>query len=510
MGGHMRKATDRSFITRLLRNTALSLALMTATAAGVHAETMIVQGADGANGADGVNPGDPGLPGGDGESVSGSGTVMGGNGGGGGNAAPPDLPISAGNGGNGGNGGAATATGVDANALGGTGGGGGSPAAPGFLFGLGGTDLGGNGGNGGNATALATGSSDVSASATGGNGGLEFSQLTGDPGNGGDANATADASAGGGGTVTASAVANGGIGGDGGLGAPGAANATSNAETPKGAMAQAQSTAADGFGLFFPAGEAQSTAKTTFKGVSVQSIASSPTTPDGGATTTDAVAQGGVGQPVPNNLFQTTFAFSTALPDKAYAATLIGAASNVADALLGPSDKVFGIAILGEQGIGDSASSTFDFRFRGDLLLGLIGEFSISANGDSLADSFVGDDSVINLGSNFGPNIDLTVSGSGSFVVGGSAVPEASSWAMMLAGFAGLGFAGCRGSRPTRDRAAGNPLRSCGGKAVRKGGFSFGSSASRLRAPRSPRGPPLRGPAPSPCAKPCRSGRPGR
>jgi hypothetical protein len=378
------------------------------------------------------------------------------------------------------------------------------------LFGLGGTDLGGNGGNGGNATALATGSSDVSASATGGNGGLEFSQLTGDPGNGGDANATADASAGGGGTVTASAVANGGIGGDGGLGAPGAANATSNAETPKGAMAQAQSTAADGFGLFFPAGEAQSTAKTTFKGVSVQSIASSPTTPDGGATTTDAVAQGGVGQPVPNNLFQTTFAFSTALPDKAYAATLIGAASNVADALLGPSDKVFGIAILGEQGIGDSASSTFDFRFRGDLLLGLIGEFSISANGDSLADSFVGDDSVINLGSNFGPNIDLTVSGSGSFVVGGSAVPEASSWAMMLAGFAGLGFAGCRGSRPTRDRAAGNPLRSCGGKAVRKGGFSFGSSASRLRAPRSPRGPPLRGPAPSPCAKPCRSGRPGR
>jgi hypothetical protein len=505
----MRKATDRSFITRLLRNTALSLALMTATAAGVHAETMIVQGADGANGADGVNPGDPGLPGGDGESVSGSGTVMGGNGGGGGNAAPPDLPISAGNGGNGGNGGAATATGVDANALGGTGGGGGSPAAPGFLFGLGGTDLGGNGGNGGNATALATGSSDVSASATGGNGGLEFSQLTGDPGNGGDANATADASAGGGGTASANALASSGLGGD--FGFLSAANATSNAETAKGATAEAQSS---GFGG--SSGEYQSTATTRLAGVSVQSTAMAPSTsPTGFGLLTDpettiAVAQGGVGQPVPNNLFQTTFAFSTALPDKAYAATLIGAASNVADALLGPSDKVFGIAILGEQGIGDIASSTFDFRFRGDLLLGLIGEFSISANGDPLADSFVGDDSVINLGSNFGPNIDLTVSGSGSFVVGGSAVPEASSWAMMLAGFAGLGFAGCRGSRPTRDRAAGNPLRSCGGKAVRKGGFSFGSSASRLRAPRSPRGPPLRGPAPSPCAKPCRSGRPGR
>jgi hypothetical protein len=170
--------------------------------------------------------------------------------------------------------------------------------------------------------------------------------------------------------------------------------------------------------------------------------------------TTIAVAQGGSGQPVANNLFQTTFAFSTALPDKAYAATLIGAASNVADALLGPDDTVFGTAILGEQGIGDSASSTFDFRFRGDLLLGLIGEFSISANGDSLADNFVGDDSVINLGSNFGPNIDLTVSGSGVFVVGGSAVPEPSTWAMMLLGFAGLGFAGYRRARLTRDRAA--------------------------------------------------------
>jgi hypothetical protein len=452
----MIRGIDRSFLTRLLRTTAFSLALMTAGAAGVQAQVI---GADGANGADGVNPGDPGLPGGDGESVSGSGTVMGGNGGGGGNAAPPDLPIGAGSGGNGGNGGAATATGVDANAVGGNGGGGGSPAAPEFLFGLGGgADLGGNGGNGGNATALATGSSNVSASATGGSGGLEFSQLTGDPGNGGDANATADASAGGGGTATASAVANGGIGGDRGLGAPGAANATSNAETAKGAMAQAQSTAVDGFGLFFPAGEAQSTAKTTFKGVSVQSIASSPTTPDSGATTTIAVAQGGSGQPVPNDLFQTTFAFSTALPDKAYAATLIGAASNVADALLGPRDKVFGTAILGEQGFGDSASSTFDFRFRGDLLVGSIdggGQFSIEANGvEILTESFVGDDSVINLGSNFGPDIDLTFSGSGVFVVGGSAVPEASTWAMMLIGFAGLGFAGYRRARPTRDLAA--------------------------------------------------------
>jgi hypothetical protein len=34
------------------------------------------------------------------------------------------------------------------------------------------------------------------------------------------------------------------------------------------------------------------------------------------------------------------------------------------------------------------------------------------------------------------------------------AVPEASTWAMMLAGFAGLGLAGWRGSRKTAARAA--------------------------------------------------------
>jgi hypothetical protein len=33
-------------------------------------------------------------------------------------------------------------------------------------------------------------------------------------------------------------------------------------------------------------------------------------------------------------------------------------------------------------------------------------------------------------------------------------VPEASTWAMMLAGFAGLGFLGWRGSRKTAARAA--------------------------------------------------------
>jgi hypothetical protein len=51
-------------------------------------------------------------------------------------------------------------------------------------------------------------------------------------------------------------------------------------------------------------------------------------------------------------------------------------------------------------------------------------------------------DTVIDLG-NFGPDIDLTINGFGTFVVGG-AVPEPSTWALLLFGFAGLGFAGYR------------------------------------------------------------------
>ncbi len=176
-------------------------------------------------------------------------------------------------------------------------------------------------------------------------------------------------------------------------------------------------------------------------------------------TTTNAIAQGRSGQSFDNS-GETDDAFSTALPDKAYAATLIDGASNVADALLGPHDKIFGTAILEFNFFSDTVSSTFDFRHRGDLLLGLIdgsGEFSIDVNGVFLSENFV-DDSVINLGSNLGPNVELTLmvanGASGAFAIGSavrepSAVPESSTWAMMLIGFAGIGFAGFLSSRRT-------------------------------------------------------------
>jgi hypothetical protein len=95
-------------------------------------------------------------------------------------------------------------------------------------------------------------------------------------------------------------------------------------------------------------------------------------------------------------------------------------------------------------------------------------EFTIMADGVevldvtfgslAIAESFFRDD-VIDLGSDFGPNIDLTfgytlvADGSGGFgfdfAVGG-AVPEHSTWAMMLIGFAGLGYAGYRRAKEPR------------------------------------------------------------
>jgi hypothetical protein len=303
-------------------------------------------------------------------------------------------------------------------------------------------------------------------------------------GNGGAAAAMADVSATGTGAAIAKAVATGGIGGAGRVpGATGAANATSTAQTAKGALAQARSTAAGS------SGEAQSTAKTSFAGVGVQSSAVAPTNSD--TATANAIAQGGSGQAFVNP-GQTAYAFSTALPDKAYGTTLIDGGSHVASALLGPRDQVFGTAILGANyasyGGGEShtysATSTFDFGYRGDLLLGLIDsqltgfssgtgfesmEFTIVADGVEIldvtfrslavAESFCHDD-VIDLGSDLGPIVDLTfgytlvADGSGGFgfdlAIGGAvaqAAPEPSTWAMMLVGFAGLGFAGYRSTR---------------------------------------------------------------
>jgi hypothetical protein len=149
---------QRSFLTRLLQTTGLSLALMTASAVGVHAETVTVQGKDGTIGIG------PDFVPGDGESVTASAgsaqpitsplntaTAIGGNGSGA--FIPFVSPVA-------GSGGAATATaattiifgsaGADAVATGGNGGDSSVSSLP---------DLGqfSDGGAGGPATASATG-----------------------------------------------------------------------------------------------------------------------------------------------------------------------------------------------------------------------------------------------------------------------------------------------------------------------------------------------------------------
>jgi hypothetical protein len=157
--------------------------------------------------------------------------------------------------------------------------------------------------------------------------------------------------------------------------------------------------------------------------VSVQSDVINTIFPD---ATVEAIAQGGSGQ---TSLDPGGFGvLLTALPDKVYATTLIGGASNVAEALLGAGDEIFGTAILE----GPSTSATFDFSFRGDLILGE-----------------VDNNSVVNLGFFSGP-VDLTLDEApGIFVLGG-VVPEPSTWAMLLLGFAGLGCVGYRQARRSR------------------------------------------------------------
>ncbi len=292
------KSIHRSILTRALMTGAASLAFMMAGAAEGRAELVSVQGADGSNFIDDANPAT------NGKSVTATAGSM----------QPVTDPYNS------------------AYAIGGNGGQGVSD------------NVGESGGWGGNASATAattviSGSAEADATAVGG------AFVGGGYGIAGEAYAVADAVAAGGGNAVAKAFAPGGPC----LGACQSSNngyATSNAETVNGAMADAQSSAMSGANSTAE-GQASSSAKTSFAGMSTQSSALA--TNFGtffGPATTNAIAQGGSGQAFVNP-GQTAYAFSTALPDKAYATTLIDGPSHVASALLGPRDAVFGTAILG-------------------------------------------------------------------------------------------------------------------------------------------------------------------
>jgi hypothetical protein len=77
---------------------------------------------------------------------------------------------------------------------------------------------------------------------------------------------------------------------------------------------------------------------------------------------------------------------------------------------------------------------------------------STSVFGGDLILGDVDDDRVTNLGFFSGP-IHLTFDDPGIFVLGG-VVPEPSTWAMMLLGYAGLGLVGYRQTRGAKPQAA--------------------------------------------------------
>ena len=87
--------------------------------------------------------------------------------------------------------------------------------------------------------------------------------------------------------------------------------------------------------------------------------------------------------------------------------------------------------------------------------------FDVNFGSLSVAESFFSD-TVLNLGTYSGPGVDvtfgydLTADGSGGFgldLAVGGAVPEPSTWAMMLVGFTSLSFAGYRRTRKARSIA---------------------------------------------------------
>jgi hypothetical protein len=152
-------------------------------------------------------------------------------------------------------------------------------------------------------------------------------------------------------------------------------------------------------------GDASAMSTATSGDVSVYSTAWAAGSPAGGAFLAGFFSGGEGGY---------AYAFSAAFPD-----------GDVADA---QGDIVFGIATVE----GDVGSSTVSFDV-----------------GDYRSELF---DNGLDLGPAPSDGL-ITLYGPGTFILSG-VVPEPSTWAMLLIGFAGLGYAGCRRARPKRAIAA--------------------------------------------------------
>ena len=273
-------------------------------------------------------------------------------------------------------------------------------------------------------------------------------------------------------SVTANANASGGIAGLGpaqgsptasGNGTPGSSHATANSSAVGAGVATANATATD---AGINDGAATATSKSTN---GLGHVVASATSPVGGpeSAVTQTSYGGGVSPP------------SSISPGQSY--SVVNATSS------GPLTLALGAMGAGYGGTGESLiyqeSAEFKLNGQGTILLGLVNAMSVgngfdhstfqifingvlflnqSFNDLASANAFFTNDT-INLGnfSNGITDIDLVLNETMSSTQGfgytyafaasgfSSAIPEPSTWAMMLIGFAGLGFVAYRRQRKT-------------------------------------------------------------
>ena len=495
----------RSFLRPLLA-TALPFGLLAAGAMSAHAGSVTVTGANGANGAYPGDPGAGGgaatatattamFP----SDASNTATATGGNGGTGGNSVEichvfqgcRVTPAGAGGPGGAATAGAttsissATAATATATSVGGTGGAGGSNKTRYYASGTGG------GGGAGSSSATASnakGSASATATSTGGRGGVG-GYPAGPGGAGGGASASSSATGGGVGAVLSQATAHAGAGGEDGpslnvpdpYGYGGAAQAYATGVALTGNV-QANASAYGGWALVpGTAAFAQSEAKNS-KG---EALTTATAPRDAGGILPSAVTSVGVGsgsiilspsasQVVSDAILTLTgptnhetigegamsAAFSGGLLQQTYAATAVfdfTTSESEALDLNVLSDKAVGIGFDSlELQVINLVDTTTLLRETFSSLTGSNGAGTFFAPGHSISlpgEIGAGSESIaIDYSLSYWNTTSITPNASFGFtyalvdppVPSIAAIPEPSTWAMMLVGFAGLAFAGYR------------------------------------------------------------------
>jgi hypothetical protein len=473
----MIKFNHRLFVQGLLAATALALSLLAESAVPAYAGCVNVVGANGASGQAGApakataTSTSPSAP-------SSCATATGGNGGtlgaGGAATSTATTTISTGS--------------VSATAAASSTGGAGGPGAH-FLSG----DIGGAASSGATATNT-NGSASATATARGGTGGNGVLPYWFFPGNGGGASATSSATGGGVGAVLSQATANGGAAGYGSkilnsIVVGGTATAAASAVSTGGGAVQADASAFGGAGYSRQPGSGGNA-----------SVSANAQNQNGGVTATASTSRGA---------FRYTPRGTSALSNAAVgpgseSLVTIGTGEAVSNAIRTPVSStglVIGVGAMSAASDGNDvaqsyeATSVFDFSTTKSEALDLnllaynvaFGGFDslqlqVKVDGTTrLSEFFSGSTGLAAAETLFrGHSLSLGAIGAGrqsieidyslgynynypSFTYGGfgftynlvdppptAAIPEPSTWAMMLVGFTGLAFAGYRASRGTR------------------------------------------------------------